>query len=260
MSSPSPLDFTVVHARCVVPPGLAQHTALVLTSSMFPWPDEASPLDSVLDWFGTNLSVSPEPDNIPKATHLRAAQKLRRHVHFLSDCTYPLVLDLVHVTHTAAVRRNNWNPEPQVCGYATLSLPGASWPTYVAPRHIHLDVGQLSVAYQPLYSSSPEDTLTAIARALQPDGPPTAFASTALFPLADLFCGRTSVSARETDLSTAIARVADVAPYADDTHPVWSFTPERKDAGTDFTYDSLVASLSTSAYHRVFDARTNHDN
>lgn len=249
MTNPSPLDFTVVHLRVVVPPDRAQHTAFMLASSMFPVHDPATPLDAALRWFGTNLCVDTESEGFLKSSRLRAAHRSRRCVERLAHNIAPLVLDLVHVTHTAAVRRGYLNLESQVCGYATLSLPGTALTPHIVTRNISCGTDQLCVAYQTLYSSSPGDTLTAVSQTT----------SVALVPLTDLRCNRPGVPTSDTNLGTSTARVADVAQYAGDNHAIWSLMPQDTATGTDLTYDLHVASLSDTAYYRVFDARTNQE-
>lgn len=252
MSKPSPLDFTVVHVRVVVPPDQAQRTALVLMSSVFPRYSDTTPLDAALKWFGTNLSISPEPDDVLKSSRLRTAHSLRRRVEYLAENSTPLVLDLVQVTHTAVLRPSYRNLESRTCGYAALSLPGTEHPPHIVTRNINYGADQLHVAYQPLYSSSPGDTLTAVSQAVHATPSST---RPVMVPLADLLCGRAGVPTDDGRHSTSIYSVAVFSDHAGDDHPIWTLVPER--IGTDITYDSHVASLSDTAYYRVFDARTN---
>ena len=246
MTPPSPREFTVEHVRVVLPPELALHTSLVLVSGMFP-EVSATPLDAVLNWFGTRLYPATAPAGDTVQSRLGDIETARHFTRELTGTGDAAVLDLAYVTHAAAVRARRGRLGTAVCGFATMSMVGTNARTSIGLRSIGSSAHQLRIAYQALQAATPRATLDAVSRAVCPRTPHVPRSGeVAAMPLSHLIDDRDGVS--DTAFST-INDVADVT-YADDNNSIWTLMPRA--GGADLDYDTYVASISGTPHYRVF--------
>lgn len=246
MTPPSPREFTVEHVRVVIPPELALHTSLVLVSGMFP-KVSATPLDAVLNWFGTNLYPATAPADDTVQSRLGDIETARHFTRELTGTGDAAVLDLAYVTHAAAVRARRGRLGTAVCGFATMSMVGTNARASIGLRTIGSSAHQLRVAYQALQAATPRATLDAVSRAIYPHTPPVPRSGeVAAMPLSHLIDDRDGVA------DTAFSTINNVngAVYTADDNSIWTLMPRA--AGVDFNHDAHIAAIASTPHYRVF--------
>lgn len=244
-------DSTIEHIRCVVPEDDVRGTALVMLSGMFPAaPDtsETPPHTRALRWFGEHMFPAPVPTNaVLPSFHTRTLLAKQR-VDELAGYRGIAVIDLVHITHSAAVVSGEHRLHGQMCGFATLSLVGTSETATLGVEGLSYGARQLRLPYVTTDVENPELALRRINDTVMKSRTDVAYSARATaVPISVLADGRNA-----TIGALPFRSARQFAEFADDSHDIWSLIPHP--TGEDIDYDALLSELAGTAYYRVFDA------